>query len=101
MTPAIYQLQKMQKVHRQYQPPDRFPVEHLIHSQQDQRQHVDAIQPHNIAALRNLVLHQTIAHGKCDHKYRPDPVVKTTLQIPAEGRPGCRQLQGTATSKNR
>ena len=68
--------------HCQNQSPDRFPVDYFIHTQKDQGQHIDTIQPHNVAALRNLVLHQPISHGKCDHKYRPDPVLKTTLQKP-------------------
>ena len=74
-------------------------MKHLIHSQQDQRKHIRSIQPHNIAALHDHILHQTVAHGKREHKYRTDPVGKTALQIPAEGRTGRPQFQGNCNIK--
>ena len=82
------------KGNRQRETPDSFSVEYFIHAQQDQGQHVHTVQPHDVTALRNLILHQRISHRQRDHKDRADPVGKTSLQIPGKSCSRSRQLQG-------
>ena len=64
-----------------------------VDPQQDQRQHVHAVQPHHVAALRQVVLHQRIAGRQQDHDPLRDMVLKAPLQEPGEGPGGRRQLQ--------
>ena len=46
----------------EHQPPDTLAVYDLINSKEHQGQHIDSVQPHDIAALGDRILHETIAH---------------------------------------
>ena len=79
---------------RQHQPPHSPLPQDLVDAEHDQGHHIQAVQPHDVAALRDRVLHEGVAHGQHDHEDRPDPVREPSLQVPAEGRARRRQLQG-------
>lgn len=54
-------------------------VDQPVYPQQDQREHVDPVDPHQVAGLREVVLHKAAAERKDQHKTGlqfPDPLLQ-------------------------
>ena len=73
---------------------DPSPVGQIVDPQQDQRQQIDAVQPHEVAALGNGILHEAVAQRQRQHGRMSQPARKPPLQVVRKGHGRQPQLQG-------
>ena len=65
-----------------------------VDPQHDQGQHIDPVQPHDIAGLHEVIVHPGVGKGQGGGIDPVEPAAESPLQVPGHGSRGQSQLEG-------